>query len=148
MLFDLTEVKKNYVEWIIINKKINILNQNEALLNFMIQNAEIRYKNGLDKISAYYKAKAAAGNIQNMKLMLQNEKLQKRVAINTILNRDPQTFFEVDTNYVFKDYSGFLFDSSTFFNSRSDIKAINQEIHLAQLKQETERQSQIGRAHV
>lgn len=135
------EVKKNYFEWVIIEKKINILQKNEALLNFMIKNAEIRYKNGIDKISAYYKARAAAGNIQNMKLMLENEKLQKRVAINTLMNRDPQTYFAADTNYQFKDYSMYVFDSSTLIPNRSDIKAIDEEIHLTQLKQETERQS-------
>ena len=50
-----------------------ILHQNEKLLDFMIRNAEIRYKNGLEKISAYYKAKAALGNVQNMRLMFEND---------------------------------------------------------------------------
>src|SRR5690242_3069864 len=60
--------KKNYYEWIIIEKKLSILNEDEKLLNFMISNAETRYKNGLGKISAYYKAKASLGNIQNMRV--------------------------------------------------------------------------------
>ena len=51
------ETKKNYYEWIILKKKLTALNENEKLLNFMIKDAEIRYKNGLDKLSAYYKAK-------------------------------------------------------------------------------------------
>ena len=49
------------------------LNENKNILDFMIKNAEIRYKNGLGKISAYYKAKAALGNLQNMQLMFEND---------------------------------------------------------------------------
>ena len=47
------ETKKNYYEWVILKKKKSILDQDEKLLNFMIQSAEIRYKNGLGKILAY-----------------------------------------------------------------------------------------------
>ena len=67
------DAKQLYFEWMILKKKLSILSQNERLLDFMIRNAEIRYKNGLEKISAYYKAKAAIGNVQNMRLMYEND---------------------------------------------------------------------------
>lgn len=133
--------KKNYYEWVIIKKRISILNQNEQVLEFMISNAEIRYKNGLEKISSYYKAKAALGNIQNMKLMLENEIQQKKVAINTLMNRDKNILFDVDTLYEVKDYSAYVFDSTSFMNTRSDIKAVDKDINIAFLKQETEKQN-------
>ncbi|MBY0479706.1 MAG: TolC family protein, partial [Chitinophagaceae bacterium] len=41
------DAKKNYYEWIVIKKQLLILDDNEKLLNYMIQSAEIRYKNGL-----------------------------------------------------------------------------------------------------
>src|SRR6266496_6465493 len=72
------EAKKNYYQWLITQKKLKVIDEDEKLLNFMIQNAEIRYKNGLEKISAYYKAKAALGSLESMHLMLQNEIKQKR----------------------------------------------------------------------
>ncbi len=133
--------KKNYYEWIVIEKKLSILDESEKLLRFMITNAETRYKNGLGKISAYYKAKASLGNIQNMRVGLQNEILQKRIALNTLMNRNKLQDFSVDTNYVIKDYSSVVFDSTLFYKKRSDIKAINQNIQLAYLKQDIERQS-------
>jgi outer membrane protein TolC len=107
----------------------------------MITNAETRYKNGLGKISAYYKAKASLGNIQSMRVGLQNEILQKRIALNTLMNRNKLTDFWVDTNYVIKDYSSMVFDSTLFYNNRSDIKALGQNIQLTYLKQDIERQS-------
>jgi len=133
------EAKKNYYEWLITQKKLAIIDGDEKLLNFMIQNAEMRYKNGLEKISAYYKAKAALGNLQKMKLMLQNEIIQKRIALNTLMNRDKNEIFQIDTNYVFKDYSTVSFDSATFINARSDIKAIERNIDLNYLQQNVER---------
>ncbi|MDX2047634.1 MAG: TolC family protein [Chitinophagaceae bacterium] len=133
------EAKKKYYEWTIIQKKINVLDQNEKLLNFMIQSAEIRYKNGLEKINAYYKAKAALGNLEKMKLMLQNEVLQKRIALNTLMNRDKLTEFSVDTTYFIKDYSAYVFDSTELLASRSDLKAVAKEIQLNSLKYNSEK---------
>ncbi len=133
--------KKNYYEWIVIEKKLAVLADDQKLLEFMITDAETRYKNGLGKISAYYKAKASLGNIENMRVELQNEITQRRIALNTLMNRNKLTTFSVDTNYTIKDYSATVFDSTLFYNNRSDIKAVNQNIQLAYLKQDIERQS-------
>ena len=131
--------KKNYYEWIIIEKKLAVLSQSEKLLQFMITNAETRYKNGLGKMSAYYKAKASLGNIENMRVGLENEITQKRIAINTLMNRDKEAEFLIDTNYALKDFSSVVFDSSLFYSSRSDIKSIDKNIQLATLQQDVER---------
>jgi outer membrane protein TolC len=133
--------KKNYYEWVIIAKKLSILDESEKLLHFMITNAETRYKNGLGKISAYYKAKASLGNILNMRVELQNEILQRRIALNTLMNSNKLSDFSVDTNYEIKDYSSMIFDITLFNKNRSDIKAIDQNIQLTYLKQDIERQS-------
>jgi len=132
------EAKKNYYDWIIIQKKINVVDQNERLLNFMIQSAELRYKNGLEKINAYYKAKAAMGNLEKMRVMLQNEVQQKRIALNTLMNRNKLTEFSVDTTYTIKNYSTYLFDSTQFLAVRSDLKAVEKEIQLNHLKYNVE----------
>ncbi|NOT50113.1 MAG: TolC family protein [Chitinophagaceae bacterium] len=135
------DAKQSYYEWIILKKKLAILEQNEKLLDFMIKNAEIRYKNGLEKISAYYKAKAALGNVQNMRLMYENDIKEKRIRINTVMGRNAMTAFDIDTTYQLQDYSSVVFDSTLFYTNRSDLKAIDKDISLTWLKQETERQS-------
>jgi outer membrane protein TolC len=132
--------KKNYYEWIVIEKKLAVLADDQKLLQFMITDAETRYKNGLGKISAYYKAKASLGNLENMRVELQKEITQRRIALNTLMNRNKLTTFSVDTNYTIKDYSTLVFDSTLFYN-RSDIKAVSQNIQLTYLKQDIERQS-------
>ena len=137
----ISDAKQFYFEWLILEKKLVIIEQNEKLLDFMIRNAEIRYKNGVEKISAYYKARAALGNVQNMRLMLENDIREKRIRINSLMGRNATINFEIDTTYELKDYSVVVFDSSLFYNSRSNLKAIDKDINLAWLKQETEKQS-------
>ena len=132
------EAKKNYYEWMVIKRKLSILDQDKKLLQFMMQNAETRYKNGLGKISAYYKAKAALGNIENMQLVLNNDILQKKIRLNTLMNRGKTTDFDVDTIYSIKDFSNYIFDSTTFINARSDIKAVDKDINLTWLQQKAE----------
>jgi outer membrane protein TolC len=132
------EAKKNYYDWIIINKRLAILDENEQLLLFMIKNAEIRYKNGLDKLNAYYKAKAELGNLLNTKTGLENEINQKRIRLNTLMNRDKLQSYNIDSAYTTKNY-----DSSTFnanaLNTKSNIRAIDKDIQLSALQQDAER---------
>ncbi len=135
------DARKFYYEWIILEKKLAILEQNEKLLDFMIKNAEIRYKNGLEKISAYYKAKAALGNVQNMQLMFENDIKEKRIRINALMGRNAMIKFVIDTTYQLNDYTTLAFDSALFYNNRSDLKSIDKEINLTWLKQETVRQN-------
>lgn len=132
------EAKKNYYQWAILKKKMNVLNENERILNFMIKDAEIRYKNGLDRLSAYYKAKAELGNILNSKVELENEMAQNRIRLNTLMNRDKFQSFDIDTTYTIKDFSSTAIDTTTL-NSRSDIRAINKDIQLTYLQQNAER---------
>ena len=137
----INDAKISYYEWVIIEKKLVVLEQNEKLLDFMIKNTEIRYKNGLEKISAYYKAKAALGNIKNMQLMFENDIQEKRISINSLMGRNAITDFDIDTTYKVNEYSEVIYDSTLFYNSRSDLKAIDKDINITWLKQETERQS-------
>lgn len=135
----INDAKQFYYEWIILKKKLVILVENEKILDFMIKNAEIRYKNGLEKISAYYKAKAALGDVKNMQLMFESDIKEKRIRLNALMGRNAMIVFDVDTTYTLNDYSSIVFDSSLFYTSRSDLKSLEQEINLTRLKQETEK---------
>lgn len=135
------DAKQFYYQWIVLKKKLLVLAENEKILDFMIKNAELRYKNGMEKMSAYYKAKAALGNVKNMQLMFENDIREKRIRINALMGRNAMVYFDIDTTYRLTDFSGYVFDSTLFYGKRSDLKAIDREINLTWLKQETERQS-------
>jgi len=108
------------------------------VLNFMIRDAEIRYKNGVDRLSAYYKAKAELGNILNMKVELENESNQNGIRLNTLMNREKSSAFDIDTIYTVKDFTSTAIDTTTL-NNRSDIRAIDKDIQLTYLQQNAER---------
>jgi outer membrane protein TolC len=135
------QAKQYYYDWIILQKRLVVSKANQELLEFMIKNAEIRYKNGLEKISAYYKAKAALGYTQNMQLMYESEIKDRRIKLNVLMNRDPLSYFQIDSSIVWNDYSSISFDSSLFYNNRSDLKAIDKQANLNVLKIETEKAS-------
>jgi outer membrane protein TolC len=136
-----TQSKKAYFQWVIITKKKAVLEENKKLLEFMIRNAEIRYKNGLEKINAYYKAKAALGNVENMLVMLENESQQRRIILNTLMNQNITIDFTIDTMIQVKDYNNYVFDSTLFANNRSDLRAIDREVLTNQLRIKSERQN-------
>ncbi len=129
--------KMSYYNWLVAERKLRVLYDNEKLLQFMIQSTEIRFRNNLGKLNAYYKAKAALGDIENQRIQLQNEIAQQQVRLNTLMNRDAHGAFTIDTLYTIKDYSPA--DSSYFGQARSDIKAIQKNIELAYLQQNLER---------
>lgn len=133
------QAKEAYYDLVIIQRKNAVLEENQKILEFMISNAEVRYKHGQEKLSAYYKAKAALGNVQNMRLMLENDARQRRITLNTLMNRNNEVFFSVDTAVRLKDYSNLVVDSTLLVQSRSDIRAIERDLTVTLLKQESER---------
>lgn len=133
--------KSYYYEWVILKKKLHILSGNEQLLSFMINTATLRYKNGVDKINVFYKASAALGEIKNMQLMYTSMINEKRIRLNALMGRNALTMFDIDTTYRLNDYNSMHFDTTLFYASRSDLKSIDQEISLAMLKTESEKQN-------
>ncbi len=132
------EAKKNYYDWMIMNRRLAILDENQQLLLFIIKNAEIRYKNGLDKLNAYYKAKAELGNLLNTKTALENEINQKRIRLNTLMNRDKLRLFNIDSAYTTTIYDSSMF-STNALNTKSNITAVDKDIQLNALAQDAER---------
>lgn len=135
------EAKNNYYNWLVIEKKQTVLNDNEKLLNFMIQSTELRYKNNLGKLNAYYKAKAELGKIENQREELNNEIKRKQILLNTLMNRDKNEDFKIDTNYTIKNYTSI--DTGYLTQSRSDIKAVEQNLKISQLELNLEKTKQL-----
>jgi len=133
--------KKNYYDWLVIEKKQLVINDNEKLLNFMIQSTELRYKNNIGKLNAYYKAKAELGKIENQREELNNEVKQKQILLNTLMNRDKNEDFIIDTNYTVKNYNSI--DSNYLIQARSDIKAVAQDLKINQLQLNLEKTKQL-----
>ncbi len=127
--------KMNYYEWQVMKKRLKILNESEELLDYIIKSTEIRYTYGMDKLNAYYKAKAMLGDIQQMKIMAETEIRQKMIELNTLMNRNKELVFDIDTIFVLKNYEAFFTDTATIIANRSDYKALSRNINLLKSKQ-------------
>ena len=131
--------KTNYYQWLVLNKKIKIAQDNLLLLNYMIKSMEIRYQYNMDKLPTYYKAKSQYAATESMIVMLQNDISQKRIMLNTLMARDKNTSFEIDETYKLVDFKTILLDTTTLTENRSDVKAIEKTMLINQLKIEVEK---------
>src|SRR6185437_3383300 len=128
-----------YFQWLIAGRRESVLDDDGKLLDFMIRDAELKYKNNLGKIGAYYKAKAALGNLENRRIALDNVIEQQRIALNTLMNRDKAAAFDIDTTYEVMDVAGVGADSAGLLNARSDIRAVSESIKVTGLEEHAER---------
>jgi outer membrane protein TolC len=126
--------KANYYQWIVLDKKIKIANDNLLLLEYMIKSMEIRYQYNMDKLPTYYKAKSQYSGLQSILVMMQNNISQKRIVLNTLMARDKNTVFEIDPIYTLNEYDVMESDSTSLSQNRSDVQAIERTMELNQLK--------------
>lgn len=126
--------KNNYYQWLVLDKKVAVVQENILLLEYMIKSMEIRYQYNMDKLSPYYKAKSKYNEWHSMLVMLQNNISQKRIMLNTLMARDKNTAFTIDTNFAVKDLKLIVADSTLLSQNRSDVKAIQKTMELNQLK--------------
>ena len=131
--------KTNYFQWLVLNKKIKIADDNLLLLDYMIKSMEIRYQYNMDKLPTYYKAKSQYSALQSMNVMLQKDIAQKRIMLNMLMARDKSTAFEIDATYELIDFNLIEADTMQLSKNRSDIKAIEKTMALNQLKIEAEK---------
>jgi outer membrane protein TolC len=131
--------KTNYYQWLVLNKKVKIANDNLLLLDYMIKSMEIRYQYNMDKLPTYYKAKSQYSLLQSMLVMLQNDISQKRIMLNTLMARDKNTSFDIDITYKLNDFNVMPSDTTSLSQNRSDVRAIEKTMALNHLKIEAEK---------
>jgi outer membrane protein TolC len=131
--------KTNYYQWIVLDKKVKIATDNLLLLEYMIKSMEIRYQYNMDKLPTYYKAKSQYSALESMVVMLQNEIVQKKIVLNTLMARDKNTVFEIEADFTLKEFNGIESDTVSLSKNRSDLRAIEKTIVLNQLKIQIEK---------
>lgn len=134
----IAQAKQYYYERVVLEKKLTLLQHTQSLLEYMLKDANIRLTYGKEKLPNIYKAKADLYQLDNIREQLNNEISQKNIVLNTLMNRDKQTAFAVDTNVVLKDYETAVTDTASLANTRSDIKGISRNIDLQQLNAKME----------
>jgi cobalt-zinc-cadmium efflux system outer membrane protein len=134
----LTQARQSYYDRVILEQKLALLQSTQGLLEYMLKDANIKLTYGKEKLNNIYKAKADLYQLDNIREQLSNDIRQKNIILNTLMNRDKQTDFMVDTNIVIRDYETALTDTALLAASRSDIKGISRSIELQQLNAKAE----------
>lgn len=132
------QAKQYYYEQVVLEKKIALLKNTQSLLTYTLKDANIRLTYGKETLSNIYKAKADLYQLDNTREQLNNERSQNNIMLNTLMNRDKQTVFKVDTTAVLKPYETDITDTAMLSASRSDIKGVTRSIELQQLNAKAE----------
>ncbi len=130
----LSAAKIYYHQRYVAEKKMKIINDDLEILNLLINTAEGKYAYNQADLNTIFKAKGKREELVNMKTMLQSQIAESNIAINTLMNRDVNTVFEIDTIVAVKDYSQtviVIVDSSLL--NRNDILSVQNSINSMEL---------------
>ena len=110
-------------------QKLKIIREYRDFLNMLIKTARDKYVYNQSDLPTIFKAEASLSELTNMETMLFSQIAESNIGLNTLMNREVNTSFSIDTLLTPKDYnSDFLlaFDSSQLL--RNDILAVESRI--------------------
>lgn len=134
----IAQARQYYYDRVILEKKLALLQNMQQLLEYMLKDANIKLTYGKETLANIYKAQADLYQLDNTREELSNNISQKNIMLNTLMDRNKQTGFMVDTNIVVRDYETAFTDTAALAAARSDIKSISRSIELQQLNAKAE----------
>lgn len=119
-----------YYQRFIAERKLTTLRESELVLDMLIATAEARYAVNRADLSTIFKAKARRAELTNMETMLNAQIAESTIGLNTLMNRDLNTPFQIDSVLTLETFADtIVFDSLA---RRSDILAMNASIYSMQ----------------
>lgn len=133
----LSEARRHYYSWALLLKKQRVLAGSEQLLRFIIRSIELRYKYGGEQLSDAFRAKAALQRQQAEVLEVQGRIDERRIVLNTLMNRPFDAPLAIDSAYARPDYRTAP-DTATLARARSDVRRLDLTLARTRLQQELE----------
>ncbi|MEJ5962989.1 TolC family protein [Pedobacter immunditicola] len=110
-------------------KKLKLVGDYGDLLQMLIKTAREKYVYNQSDLPTIFKAEASYSELKNMETMLLSQIAESNIGVNTLMNRDVDMPFLIDTAFQPTDYKAdFLNASDTSFLNRSDILAMGSKI--------------------
>ena len=143
------EAKKAYYQWVVLEKKEDVLKESERIMKTMQKLAEIRYPYAQGSLGSIYKAEGRLYEVQNMLEMVEGEIEEKNIRLNTLMALPKDLRYQIDTLLVVLPVSGgemegkkvgdiftrIAIDTSLVAGNRSDIEAMDRSILSMRLNQ-------------
>ncbi len=133
------QAKVSYYNWVVLEKKMDVLKTNQRIMEYMLKLARIRYPYSQGKLGSIYKAEARLHEVENMQLMTKNEILQQNVKLNMLMNLPKDLQFTIDTLASIPEPVLLAADTAYLTGTRSDIRQLDKTIQSMRLGVEQEK---------
>lgn len=134
------EARLTYYQWIVLEKKLNVLKENERIADLILKVARIRYPYSEGSLSSIYKAEARLHEVQSMITMTTGEIEAKGFQLKALMNLPPGAALQVDTAMAIHFHPRQIFsDTVALHAQRSDVIQIDRTIQSMQLNQRLQR---------
>ncbi len=131
-----SEAKVLYYDWLVLEKKLKVLNENEHIVGLMLNLARVRYPYNQGSLGNIYKAEGRLYEVQNMILETKSEIEEKGFRLKALMNDQSNRILVIDsTTSVSFDPNKLLYDTASLLLSRSDVQQINRSIKVMQQNQ-------------
>ena len=131
------QAKTTYYQWLVLEKKKNILKENEEIMALALKLAELRYPYNQSKLGNIYKAQGRLEEVRNLSIVNDAQIVQKRNTLNRLMNRSNDFQFSIDTvhapTFVLENI-----DTAALAENRSDIERIDKSIQSMKLNRTME----------
>ena len=135
-----TEAKVVYYHWVVNEKRQNVLQENERIIELMLKLARIRYPYNQGSLGNIYKAEGRLHEVRNMLLMTLADIEQSSYRLKTIMNLDVKDSIMVDTTTTVHFAAQHVaYDTMALSTQRSDVKQINESIEMMRFNQQMQR---------
>jgi outer membrane protein TolC len=128
------EAKILYYNRYVTERKQRILKESEEILQLLITTSEEKFTNNQSQLQTIYKAKARLAELKNMLVMLNSVIAESNIGLNTLMLRDANTPFQIDTLISPSNYLFSIADTVSISN-RSDITVMSNYIQSMKLEQ-------------
>lgn len=117
-----------YYSILVLHKKLGYQSENRMIMQTMKKLAEIRYPYNQGALGQVFKAEGRLHETENMLLMTEGEIQSNKMALNALMNRAPQTDFQIDTTLEIKFKPLANLDTAYLSVNRSDLKQMDRSI--------------------
>ena len=131
------EAKSYYYQWLVQEKKMNVLKENEQIIELMLKLARIRHPYNQGSLGNIYKTEGRLHEVQNMIFMTHAEMDEKQYRLKALMNLTPDATIRIDTAMeVTYAPNAAASDTTALSDQRSDIQQINKTIEVMRLNQQ------------
>src|SRR3546814_8686368 len=92
------QAKSLYYEWVVLEKKKAVLEENRQIIETMLKLARIRYPYSQGSLGSIYKAEGRLHEVENMILMTGSGIVEKNIRLNALMNITRDTRYRIDTS--------------------------------------------------